>query len=215
MREDEVPGRAPMSSGASRGLQQMTTMLDLDAPARRLAAVVAGIRDDQLHAPTPCADMPVAALLDHVVGLTAAFRDCAAKIPTAQPPVAAADRLDPQWRATIPRQLDELVAAWKDPAAWEGEATAGGVTMPAPVIAQVTVDELVLHGWDLARATGQSYEPDAASVEVVHAFTAAVAAEGVTDGLFGPPVDVRADAPLFDRALGLSGRDPAWAPGHA
>jgi len=41
-----------------------------------------------------------------------------------------------------------------------------------------------------------------------------VAAEGETgpDGIFGQPVDVPADAPLFERCLGLSGRDPGWRP---
>jgi uncharacterized protein (TIGR03086 family) len=203
-----------MSSGAGGGHHRVTTILDLEPPARRLAAVVDGIRDDQLTAPTPC-DIPVAALLDHVVGLTAAFRDCAAKIPSTQPPESSADHLDPQWRTTIPRQLDELAAAWRDPAAWEGTATAGGVTMPAEGIAHVAIDELVLHAWDLARATGQRFEPDAASVEVVHGFTSQTAQQGGVEGLFGPPVDVPADAPLFDRALGFSGRDPSWAPADA
>jgi len=37
-----------------------------------------------------------------------------------------------------------------------GEADAGGVTMPSAELAAVVLDELVLHGWDLARATGQA-----------------------------------------------------------
>jgi hypothetical protein len=32
------------------------------------------------------------------------------------------------------------------------------------------------------------------------------------DGLFGPVVEVPDDAPLLDRVIGLTGRDPAWSP---
>jgi uncharacterized protein (TIGR03086 family) len=75
--------------------------------------------------------------------------------------------------------------------------------------------ELVLHGWDLARATGQPFTCDPASTAAVLAFTSASAqpeqAAG-REGPFGPVVDVPEDAPAFDRALGFAGRDPAWTP---
>lgn len=79
----------------------------------------------------------------------------------------------------------------------------------------VALDELVLHGWDLARATGQPYDCDPASAEAVFEFTSMSAAPeeaAAREGLFGPVIAIPADAPLFDRALGLSGRDPAWKP---
>jgi uncharacterized protein (TIGR03086 family) len=89
--------------------------------------------------------------------------------------------------------------------------------MPGAVIGTVVLDELVLHGWDLARATGQQFACDPASVEAVLAFTVASAqpenAAGRT-GLFGPVVEVPDDASDFDRALGFAGRDPNWRP-HA
>jgi uncharacterized protein (TIGR03086 family) len=161
--------------------------------------------------------MSVGALLDHFVMLTAAFRDAARKVPglDGPPPQASAEHLDPRWRTVLPRRLDELVAAWREPAAWEGMAQAGGVTMPAAVMATVALDELVLHGWDLARATGQPYEPDPASVQAVFEFTSAMSAPEhleSREGLFGPVVEVASDAPLFDRALGFAGRDPGWTP---
>jgi uncharacterized protein (TIGR03086 family) len=191
--------------------------LDLEPAARRVARLLDGVSDDQLAAPTPCADTSVAALLDHFVLLTAAFRDTARKVPgrDGPPPQASAEHLDPRWRTTLPRQLDELVAAWREPTAWEGMAQAGGVSLPAPVMATVALDELVLHGWDLARATGQPYEPDPASVQAVFEFTSAMSGPEhleSREGLFGPVVEVAADAPLFDRALGFSGRDPGWTP---
>ena len=82
-------------------------------------------------------------------------------------------------------------------------------------MATVALDELVLHGWDLARATGQAYEPDPASAQAVFEFTSAMSTPEHLDsreGLFGPVVEVAPDAPLFDRALGFAGRDPGWTP---
>jgi uncharacterized protein (TIGR03086 family) len=196
----------------------MTTMLDLDAPARRVAALLPGVTDEQLSAATPCAEYTVGDLLDHLVGLTAAFRDAAGKTTGPDdggPARPSAAKLAADWRTRLPRELDELATAWKDPAAWEGMTTAGGVTLPAEVMGLVAVDELVLHGWDLARGTGQPYEVDEASARACYRFTSMSAAPEEAagrEGLFGPVVDVPADAPLFDRALGLSGRDPDWRP---
>ncbi|GEL19116.1 TIGR03086 family metal-binding protein [Pseudonocardia asaccharolytica] len=187
--------------------------LDLEPAARRIVLLLDGVADDRLDAPTPCTDTTVAALLDHLVGLAGAFRGAAVKAPDPGPPQpAATDRLDPDWRRVLPRRLDELVAAWRDPAAWEGIASVGGATMPAPQVATVALDELVLHGWDLARATGQAYAADPASVEACLGFVAAVASPQGTPGLFGPIVDMSADAAPLDRLLRLSGRDPSWAP---
>ena len=41
---------------------------------------MAGVRDDQLTGPTPCTGTSVAAMLDHLLGLTTAFRMAAKKV---------------------------------------------------------------------------------------------------------------------------------------
>jgi len=191
-----------------------TTTLDLAPQAAEVARVVAGVRDDQLDAPTPCADTPVAALLDHLVGLTLAFRLAAGKEEQPAGPSASAEALAADWRERVPRQLDELVAAWRVPSAWEGSVEVGGVTMPAPDMAVVALDELVVHGWDVAVATGQPYRVDEGDVQACLGFVGQVNGEGQESppGLFGPAVPVPADAPVLDRLLGLTGRDPGWAP---
>lgn len=191
----------------------MDAVPDLEPAAARLRSLLTGVGDDQLAQPTPCPDYVVADLLSHLVGLTVAFRDAARKQPSDGVP-GAVPPLDPAWRQLLPAQLDELVAAWREPGVGEGMTAAGGVELPGSVAAAVALDELVLHGWDLARATGQPYDCDHTSAEVVHGFVSAVAAEGDEgpEGLFGRPVDVPPSAPLFDRCLGLSGRDPAWQP---
>ncbi len=191
----------------------MTTIqLDLGAQAAEVARVVAGVDDDQLGDPTPCAGTSVAGLLAHLAGLTTAFRMAAEKTPALGGPSASPDDLPPDWRTRLPAQLDDLVAAWRQPSAWEGTAKAGGVTMPAPVAAIVALDEVLVHGWDLAVATGQEYAADPAAVEACIGFAASVPADAPErEGLFGPPVPVPDDAPAFDRLLGLTGRDPRWS----
>jgi len=199
-----------MSPGDGAGQHPMTPVPDLEPAARRLLELVDGLPDSALDAPTPCADTTVAGLLAHIVGLCEGLRAAAAKEPDVGVAPASAEHLDPQWRAVLPRRLDALVAAWRDPRAGEGTTSAGGVEMPAGEIGVVTLDELVLHGWDLARATGQPYDPDPADVAAVLRFTEAFGSPDGTPGLFGPAVAVPDDAPPLDRALGLSGRDPAW-----
>jgi uncharacterized protein (TIGR03086 family) len=193
-------------------------MLDLEPAASEVTRLLDGVRDDQLADPTPCAGTSVAAMLDHLMGLTLAFTWAAQKTGAAGSrggPSADAKHLDPRWRTVLPQRLGQLSAAWQDPAAWEGMTEAGGVTMPAEVTGTVALDEIVLHGWDLARATGQRFICDPESAAAVLAFTSAAArpeSAAMRQGLFGPVVDVADDAPTLDRALGFAGRDPAWTP---
>ena len=192
-------------------------MLDIGPAAREVIRLLDGVTDDKLAEPTPCADTPVAALLDHFMSLSLAFTWAARKTTPAGSgrPRAAAGHLDHDWRTALPRRLDELTEAWHEPSAWEGTTEAGGITMPAELTGLVALDELVLHGWDLARATDQPFHCDPASTEAVLAFTEESARPenaASRTGLFGPVVDVPTEAPAFDRALGLAGRDPAWSP---
>jgi uncharacterized protein (TIGR03086 family) len=194
----------------------MTAFVDLAPAADRVAGLLAGISDDRLGAPTPCAETTIGDLLSHLLGLSAAFRGGAEKAPdVGPPPTSGPPPLEPDWRTALPACLDALVTAWRAPAARAGVTSVGGVELPAAVAAVVALDELVLHGWDLARATGQPYDADPADIDACLEFVAAAARPEGVPGLFGPPVPVPADAPALHRLLGLSGRDPAWSPAAA
>ncbi len=54
-----------------------------------------------------------------------------------------------------PKRLDDLAAAWQEESAWQGQVSAGGIDMSAEDNALVATEELVMHGWDIARATGR------------------------------------------------------------
>nr|WP_030543369.1 TIGR03086 family metal-binding protein [Streptomyces albus] len=188
---------------------------DLGPAARRVARLLDGITDDHLSAPTPCPEYAVRDLLQHLVGLTAAFRDAAEKrlgpSTATDPGSAGPGPLAEDWRHRLPRQLGELVTAWHRPEAWEGQTQAGGVTLPGQVAGVVALNELVVHGWDLARATGQEYTADEESARACVELMAPADPSG-TEGLFGPVVDVPDGAPVLDRVIGLSGRSPSWTP---
>jgi len=192
------------------------TEIDLTPAASDMARLVTSVADDQLGAPTPCPNYTLGDLLDHVGGLSLAFTGAATKTTGeagGQGPSGDASRLRHDWRTRIPHDLAALADAWHDPAAWTGMTKAGGIELPGAVAGLVALDELVLHGWDVARASGQPYDPDPAVLEAVHGFVVQFSGPGQDQaraGLFGPEIRVPDDAPLLDRVLGLAGRDPRW-----
>ena len=188
--------------------------VDLTPAAETLAALVEAVPPDALDGPTPNADYSLGDLVDHVGTLAVAFADAATKTAgeyAAAAPEADAAHLGADWQTRIPRDVRALAGAWQDPAAWTGMTAAGGFEMPGEVAGIVALDELVLHGWDVAAALGRPYPPDPASLDAVLPFVTESAGEG-GGGIFGPPVAVPDDAPLLDRVLGLAGRDPGWSP---
>ncbi|MFP5372671.1 MAG: TIGR03086 family protein, partial [Actinomycetes bacterium] len=87
--------------------------------------------------------------------------------------------------------------------------------MPGEVAGIVALNEVIVHGWDIARATGQPYEADAEHVEVCISTMGPQPGEErpVGDSVaFGRPVDVPVDAPPIDRLVAVLGRDPSWTP---
>lgn len=192
--------------------------LDLAPATDRLADLVRAVPDARLSGPTPCPAYSLGDLLDHVDGLSMAFTAAATKDggpAGSQGPSGNASRLGEDWRDRIPTRLAALAAAWREPAAWTGMTQAGGIELPGEIAGIVALNELVIHGWDVARASGQDYDIDPASLEAAHGFVAQFSGPGQEEsraGLFGPVVDVPPNAPLLDRVIGMSGRDPAWVP---
>jgi uncharacterized protein (TIGR03086 family) len=191
----------------------MTTIVDLTPAAWRLSELVQHIDDDQLGAPTT-SGISVADMLDHVGGLAVAFaaaaKDLGSVITT--PPAPDGDRLGTAWRTEIPDALTALAQAWTDPAAWQGMTQVGGVTLPGEIAGQVALDEVVLHAWDLARGTGQPYRQDPTTLQACLATLTGMYPADDLDARKGiePPVPVPDDAPLVDRVVAFSGRDPGW-----
>jgi len=187
-------------------------MIDLGESCRRTTEVLNNVTDDQLDAATPCADMSLRELVAHVGGLAEAFAAAARKDlgPLTDTPPEEGGGLEPDWRTAYPAGLAALAQAWRQPDAWTGMTRVGGIDLPGEVAGSVALAEVVIHGWDVARATDQRYDVDPVTAQACLTHLAQFDTTG-TEGLFGPAVDVPDGAPALDRIIGMSGRDPRWA----
>jgi uncharacterized protein (TIGR03086 family) len=195
-------------------------MVDLTPATQRLADLVTGVSDEQLAGPTPCPAYSVGDLVEHIGGLALAFRAAAEK-DTDSPyvnhtPSGDAAGLEEGWRDRIPADLAALARAWADPVAWTGMTRIAEQDAPGEAVGLTVADELVVHGWDLARATGQPYGTEPELLDAAQAFLGMFASPDAPAGpevAFGPSRAVPGDAPALDRVLALAGRDPAWLAG--
>ncbi|WP_238431798.1 TIGR03086 family metal-binding protein [Streptomyces cavernae] len=180
--------------------------------------VVRGIGPEELDGRTPCPEMDVRALVNHLI-LWTGVRGYAAglKQPASAGPEEVAEGHDftaePDWAEAYAARSAATAAVWSEPGAWTGETTlTGGGPLQARFVGGIVLGEWLLHGWDLAVATGQKLTVDDELAAVLHEAVAAKAEMARQYGVFGPEVTVPPTAPLFDRTLGLAGRNPSWQP---
>jgi uncharacterized protein (TIGR03086 family) len=180
-----------------------------EAAARTVSNVDAG----QFGGPTPDTDWDVRTLLNHLILWTSYSLEARAQGGSVSQELMDRDFADePGFADGYRAQLDRALAAWADPAAWERKLSVMGTDTPAADVAALNIAEMVLHGWDLAAATGQRYTVGDAAVAA-----AAAAVEANADLFrqykgFAEPVEVPASASALDRLLAASGRDPSWTP---
>ncbi|QKG27448.1 hypothetical protein ACTIVE_9103 [Actinomadura verrucosospora] len=181
-----------------------------DAAAR----IVLEVPQDRLDAPTPCPGWDVRALVNHLILWNGRGETAARREPVTGPGEDHDFTAEPGWAERFEEQARRTAEAWSDPAAWEGNTSLTGNKegMPAGFIAGIVFGECVVHGWDLAVATGR--EPGFPPEVVEAAWEQLVPTAEISRkyGAFGPEVAVPEDAPLLDRVLGLAGRDPYWKP---
>ena len=185
-----------------------------DAFERKVAAV----RPDQWFSPSPCTAWNARDVVGHIVDMHGyMLRPLGRQL---SPAPSLED--DPLGAFKAARADVEAVLGDPELAGMECDTANGRMTVEQQ-IDQVVSDDLVLHGWDLARATGQDDTIDPEDVERLWSMTRAIPPElmeryrtpgafGPGVEVFGPEVEVPEDAPLQDRLLGLIGRDPGWAP---
>jgi uncharacterized protein (TIGR03086 family) len=184
---------------------------EMAAAAAEDSRVVAGATTHPLDGPTPCTDWDLRTLLNHTILWTAYSAERRARDEKLPDELTTTDfTAQPDYAKAYAAQIDRAVTAWSEPGAWTRELGMMGTPTPSADVGALLVAEMVLHGWDIARATGQDYHCDG---PVLAAAAQAVAANAELfrqyQG-FAEPVELAPDAPEFDRLLATSGRDPAW-----
>ncbi|MFD5264645.1 TIGR03086 family metal-binding protein [Streptomyces sp. NPDC058335] len=177
--------------------------------AAEAARVARGVPAAGLNEPTHCPGWDVRALVNHWVLYTSHGLEHRARREQLPGELVARDfTADPGWADAYAAQLERAVAAWADPAVWEGEVDLGGGAMPADELGAMIVKEMAVHGWDVAVATGLRFRVSEGAARLI---LDVVERHGDLyrqyDG-FADPVPVPDDAPTFERALAASGRDP-------
>jgi uncharacterized protein (TIGR03086 family) len=184
----------------------------LTEAADAAARVVSGVSPEQFDGPTPCTDWDVRALMNHIILWTSYSLERRAHGESVSEELMSTDfAAAPDFAADYRAQLDRALAAWADPAAWDRKLDVMGSATPAADVAALNLAEMVLHGWDLAVATGQAYAlPEAAAQAALAAVEANAELFRQYQG-FAPAVAVPESASALGRTLAASGRDPRWA----
>ncbi|MCA1842426.1 MAG: TIGR03086 family protein [Actinobacteria bacterium] len=187
-------------------------VVDLDARAAvSMIAILSGMAPDQFDAPTPCAGWSVRDLVRHVVAGNVKFIAVAEGTPWARgaPDVDLGDDPVRKYRETF----DAMIEAWRRPGALELELVLPRGPSKGDAAQFLHLGETLIHGWDLARATGQEPRFDRDVVEASLAdYQSWLPPNRPPDAPFGDAMPVPDDAPLIDRFAAFLGRDvSAWS----
>jgi uncharacterized protein (TIGR03086 family) len=193
----EIP---PVVADCDRAFAAVQRLVDLVAP-------------DQWTAPTPCTEWDVRQLLNHVANGNVVFAGVADRTRPSGP-------VTPEERA-VDRLGDHPVAGFRETGALMHEAFLtpgfldGKVESPmmgeqsGTTIVHMRINELLIHGWDLAHAIGQPPDlPDDLAEGALILWQTRLAGRPREGMPFGTPVTVAGDAPAIDRLAAFLGRQP-------
>jgi uncharacterized protein (TIGR03086 family) len=166
-----------------------------------LAGVVGDITPDQLDRPTPCTEYTVRGVLGHMIGGATAFAAAYRGETAAEPDLS--DVL-----AGFGPALQGLGGSMSAPGALDRTVAAPFGEVPGETFARFIVLDGLVHGWDMATATGQVYEPSDELVAAADAF-ARQALDPLRDGqTFAEAVEPAPDASPIERLAAYTGRRP-------
>jgi uncharacterized protein (TIGR03086 family) len=176
--------------------------------------LVAGVASGQWDGPTPCTEMTVRELVAHLVAGNYVFTEILRGTPLRAARAAGARVApDSDLVAEYGESSARLLAAYREPGVLEKDFVIPAGEMPGIQTLHIRIVEMLVHGWDLARATGQAAEfPDELAEQEIRLSAAKLNAMPPDLRPFDPPQPVPAQAPAIDRLAALLGRRVSAAP---
>jgi uncharacterized protein (TIGR03086 family) len=185
-------------------IEQLSRALD------QTGQIISRIRPGQEGLPTPCSEWNVRALVNHVVQDVQQYTATAGG---GTPDRGDGDVIGDDWAGAYGEAARSLLAAWRREGALDETIKTPMGEFPATWRVGNQIADMVVHGWDIATATGQSTELDPELGELAlewgkENLRPEFRGDEGSGKSFGPEVSVSDDAPLHDRLAGFFGRDP-------
>jgi len=177
-------------------IEQLASALD------STGRVLASIAEDQWALPTPCTEWTVRDLACHLVTGNDRFTSALGGRASTTPVGTESDLPD-----AYHRSARELLSAFGQPGALDSSVDVPIGTVPGLAALHLRITEILVHGWDLARATGQAASFPEALAEQELVFSRAKLSD-IPPGRrpFAPPQPIADDAPAIDRLAAYLGR---------
>jgi uncharacterized protein (TIGR03086 family) len=179
----------------------------LERALDQTGALIEHVRPEQPEQPTPCSEWNVRQLVNHIVHDVQSFKGQVEGKPYQQ---RTDDVLGADWSATYRTAADELLVAWRQPGAIERQIKLPFGEFPATWQAGQHITDLVVHAWDVGRATDQPVSVDDDLVQYALDWGRENLKPQFRGQAFGAEVHVAGEAPVYDRLVGFFGRDPSW-----
>ena len=184
----------------------MATVDDLEHALANTSRLLAGVREDQWGEPSPCEKWSVREVANHVTWVVQMFG--AATRGEAPPNPQESDVVGTDPAGAFDAAAQTALTGWRALPSLDGAVEMPFGPLPAGVALGINVLDVYVHGWDVARATGQDPQlDDDLSASTLAIAEAIVPADGRGDN-FAPVVEVSDTAPVAERLLGYTGRNP-------
>jgi uncharacterized protein (TIGR03086 family) len=187
-------GRSALNVIQTRREEQLTVSTEyLSRAFASTRSILAAVEPSQLHAPTPCVSWDVGVLIDHFVGTARWW----ASVIAADEGLLTGDIDSEDRMANYDTNIAVALEAFGSDGALERAVELPFGELPGTVVLGLAAIEQFTHGWDLARATGQSTDLDPALAEDLLAL-----ARHAILGEYRGPNEVALFGPIVDPANG-------------
>ena len=170
--------------------------------------ILGGVQASQLTGATPCSEWNVQQLIKHNLLVARFFNSILTGGEPVDPFAVDGDLPEEGAQDAFAAGTNQVLEAIKVPGMLEKVIPSPFGEMPAGNLLMMPFGDILIHKWDLAKATGQDLAMDSSMADACFQVFSGIAEGARQEGVFGPEVTIPIDASSRDKLLGLTGRTP-------